>query len=204
MNYEPVSEKTPVTPMQMSDPLNKSDHRQNSDIRRTRIALLVFLIIEGVTKTKINEMTPSFFSSLDFTFGQFYSTNRCVSSTLSTSWKCSRSKIRRFFNWKYDHRFVVVVFVFWSICLLLFDFQLVFRFSTSFYFLSSWLNTFALEFSLWVEIAKKIFVLNRWFSSLGWVWFNWFSLSFFSFSPSSESLLFRLFFTVLERDLSLV
>jgi hypothetical protein len=50
MQYEKMSEKVPVAPMQTSHPAANQDFRQNSDIRRTRVIVLVLLGIQLVEK----------------------------------------------------------------------------------------------------------------------------------------------------------
>ena len=50
MSYNPVSEKVPVAPMQMSRPANNQDYRQNGDIRRARRIVLILLAVELVSR----------------------------------------------------------------------------------------------------------------------------------------------------------
>ena len=48
MQYDKVNERVPVAPAQMARPTTKQDYRQNSDVRRTRLIVLILLAIQLV------------------------------------------------------------------------------------------------------------------------------------------------------------
>ena len=45
MHYDKANERAPVSPIR---PVGGTDYRQNSDIRRTRVILLILLVIQTV------------------------------------------------------------------------------------------------------------------------------------------------------------